>query len=275
MRAFIGKLGRILSYSPAKVSKRTQAECRRVCFDIRVIMAESEICLLEEGSVLLVHPDYERRVTFDWFRTEHWGASAQPVSSGGRGGAWFIDTGCGHVVLREYRRGGLVARISEQSYVFTREQDVRSVAEFRLLDRLVAMGLPAPRPVAAWYRKVSGFLYEAAIIIERLENTTPLAELIPVLDLADWEDLGATVRRFHDAGVNHADLNCFNVLVRDSSYFLIDFDKGRFMPTKAAEKWKTGNLERFARSIRKVAGNSVLDRVWDSFMNGYNGSQSS
>lgn len=275
MRAIIGKLGRILSYSPAKVSKRARAECCRVCSDIRVIMAESEICLREEGSVLLVHPDYEGRVTFDWFRPEHWGASAQPVSSGGRGGAWFIDTGCGYIVLRQYRRGGLVARISEQSYVYTREQDVRSVAEFRLLDHLVTLGLPVPKPVAAWYRKVSGLSYKAAIIIERLEDTTPLAELIPVLDLADWEVIGATVRRFHDAGVNHADLNCFNVLVRGSSYFLIDFDKGRIMPAKAAEKWKTGNLERFARSIRKVSGNSVLDRVWDSFMNGYNGSQSS
>ncbi|MGF2736625.1 3-deoxy-D-manno-octulosonic acid kinase [Marinobacter sp. DUT-1] len=238
-------------------------------------MAESEICLREEGSVLLVHPDYKGRVTVDWFRPGFWGAKAQPVSSGGRGGAWFIDTGTGQVVLREYRRGGLVARISEQSYVFTREQDVRSFAEFRLLNRLVGMGLPVPTPVAAWYRKGSVFLYQAAIIIERLADTTPLADLIPTLDVADWEVLGGTVRRFHDAGVRHADLNCFNVLVRDGTYFLIDFDKGRIMPGQAPEKWKASNLERFARSIRKVAGKSALDRVWDSFMNGYNGSQTS
>jgi len=238
-------------------------------------MAESEICLRKDGSVLLVHPDYEGRVTVDWFRPGFWGTKAQPVSSGGRGGAWFIDTGTGQVVLREYRRGGLVARISEQSYVFTREQDVRSFAEFRLLNRLVDIGLPVPVPVAAWYRKGPAFLYQAAIIIERLEGTTPLAELIPTLDVADWEVLGATVRRFHDASVRHADLNCFNVLVRDGTYFLIDFDKGRIMPRQASGKWKASNLERFARSIRKVAGNSALERVWDSFMNGYNGSQTS
>lgn len=238
-------------------------------------MAESEICLREEGSVLLVHPDYEGQVTVDWFRPEFWGAKAQPVSSGGRGGAWFIDTGAGRVVLREYRRGGLVARISEQNYVFSREQDVRSVAEFRLLNQLVNMGLPVPRPVAAWYRKVPTFQYRAAIIIERLDGTTPLAELIPILDPSDWQVIGRTVRRFHDAGVRHADLNCFNVLVRDGTCFLIDFDKGRIMPRQAPEKWKASNLERFARSIRKVAGESALARVWDSFLNGYNGSQNS
>lgn len=235
-------------------------------------MTESEIGVRKEGSVLLVHPDYEGRVTMDWFCPGFWGEKAQPVGSGGRGAAWFIDTGVGRVVLREYRRGGLVARISEQNYVFTRESDVRSVAEFRLLNHLVNMGLPVPKPVAAWYRKVSKALYQAAIMIERLESTAPLAELVPALDVTDWRALGTTIRRFHDAGVNHADLNCFNVLVRDGTYFLIDFDKGRIMPRQSSEKWKVNNLERFARSIRKVAGSAALDRVWDSFMNGYNGS---
>jgi len=238
-------------------------------------MAESEICRRKKGSVLLIHPDYASRVTLDWFRSGYWGSKAQPVSSGGRGGAWFIDTGDRPVVLREYRRGGFVARISEKDYTFTRERDVRSVSEFRLLSRLFDMGLPVPRPVAAWYRKTSPLVYRAAIIVERLEGTKPLANLIPDLEDRDWYALGETIRRFHDAGVRHADLNCFNVLVRDGVYYLIDFDKGRIMSGRSSANWKKSNLDRFARSIRKVAGEPTLQRVWKPFMNGYNGSQSS
>lgn len=45
-------------------------------------MVESEICLRENGSALLVHPDYDGRVTADWFRPDYWAGQARPVSSG-------------------------------------------------------------------------------------------------------------------------------------------------------------------------------------------------
>ena len=57
---------------------------------------------------MLVHPDYRGRVTADWFNADYWGDKARPVSSGGRGGAWFVRAGDDRLVLREYRRGGLM-----------------------------------------------------------------------------------------------------------------------------------------------------------------------
>ena len=81
------------------------------------------------------------------------------------------------------------------------------------------------------------------------------------------------LRRFHDAGVKHADLNCFNVLVRGNEFFLIDFDKGQIVQSPASAGWKSANLERFARSLRKLAGAKTQERVWYFLMNGYNGSQ--
>lgn len=222
---------------------------------------------------MLVHPDYRDKVTPEWFVPDYWGERARPVSVGGRGSAWFINAEDSQVVLRKYRRGGLAARISRKTYAYTREQDVRSVAEFHLLDRLVSMGLPVPRPVAAWYRKVSPVQYRAAIIVERLEDTKPLAEVVESLADTDWFTLGQTIRRFHDARVRHADLNCFNVLVRDQYFFLIDFDKGRIMPPHSSSRWKADNLDRFARSLKKVAGDAVMNRVWGAFLSGYNGRQ--
>ncbi|WP_339753113.1 3-deoxy-D-manno-octulosonic acid kinase [uncultured Marinobacter sp.] len=233
-------------------------------------MVESEICSREEGSAMLVHPDYRGRVTADWFNADYWGDKARPVSSGGRGGAWFVRAGDDRLVLREYRRGGLMARVAQHTYAYMGESEVRSFAEFRLLNMLMTLGLPVPRPVAAWYRKLSQVQYRAAIMIEQLEDTVPLAELILRLDSQAWESLGTTIRRFHDAGVMHADLNCFNVLVRSGEYFLIDFDKGRLMKDGTPARWKKASLERFSRSLVKVAGAQVREQVWVSFLNGYN-----
>lgn len=236
-------------------------------------MVESEIVERSNGSAILVHPDYCGRVTVGWFDPLYWGEEARPVSSGGRGGAWFLKADGADLVLREYRRGGLAARVSRKTYAYTGENEVRSFSEFRLLDNLYRMGLPVPKPVAAWYRKSSLFQYQAAIIIERLPKTVPLADLLSELEGSAWEALGRLIRRFHDANVRHADLNCFNVLVRGGEYFLIDFDKGCIMPETSSSDWRSGNLERFARSIKKVGGDAVQARVWAAFMTGYNGSR--
>lgn len=220
---------------------------------------------------MLIHPDYEGRITENWFNAASWGDQARPVSSGGRGGAWFLQAGEDRLVLREYRRGGLVAKVSSAAYLYTRESQVRSFAEFRLLNHLVSLGLPVPRPVAAWYRKISPIQYRAAIIIEKLEGTTPLADLITTLNSESWAALGATIRRFHDAGVRHADLNCFNVLVRGGEFFLIDFDRGIIRQQASRPGWKSQNLSRLHRSLVKVnAGESdSLDQCWQEFLAGY------
>jgi 3-deoxy-D-manno-octulosonic acid kinase len=234
-------------------------------------MVKSEICIRERASAMLIHPDYEGRVTEDWFNAASWGDQARPVSSGGRGGAWFLQAGQDRLVLREYRRGGLVAKVSSAAYLYTRESEVRSFAEFRLLNQLVALGLPVPCPVAAWYRKLSPIQYRAAIIIEQLEGTTPLADVFQTLTSDAWAALGATIRQFHDAGVRHADLNCFNVLVRGADYFLIDFDKGSIRQSDSNSGWKDQNLSRLHRSLVKVndGESASLNQGWQAFLAGY------
>lgn len=230
----------------------------------------------EENTVLLVDTAFQEVVTEEWFDSRWWGGHAVPVESGGRGGAWFIDAGNSQFVLREYLRGGFIARFSRKTYVCSGERQVRSFSEFRLLSHMVALGLPVPLPVAAWYKKVSCFAYRAAIIIERIPGSQPLADCLNKLDSADWSRLGRTIRRFHDAGVRHADLNCFNVLVVDKEFFLIDFDKGRIMPKNSSRsRWQEDNLNRFSRSLKKVASDAALRQVWGDFLEGYKRSSSS
>jgi 3-deoxy-D-manno-octulosonic acid kinase len=68
-----------------------------------------------------------------WFAPQHWGDAAQPVSGGGRGGAWFIQTGEGDAVLRQYLRGGWMASLSRDGHLWRGINRVRSFAEFRLM----------------------------------------------------------------------------------------------------------------------------------------------
>jgi 3-deoxy-D-manno-octulosonic acid kinase len=235
-------------------------------------MAEAGIFKRDMQGVMLMHPQWAGKVTFDWFDSAHWGDRAELVSSGGRGGAWFLNADGGDYVLREYLRGGLISRLSLNTYAFTGENRVRSIMEFRMLMVLSTQGFPVPKPIAAYYRKLPALRYQAAIIVERIANTVPLADVIETCSDSDWRRLGQLVRRFHDAGACHADLNCFNVLVRGNEFFLIDFDKGCIMPPKSVTGWKNGNLKRLARSIKKIAGEQVLRTVWSAFEHGYHGS---
>src|ERR1700685_2600350 len=67
----------------------------------------------------------------------------------GRGSAWFIASGVRQWALRHYRRGGFIARLSKDLYVWTGENRVRAFAEWRALDPLTPRGPPGAQPLAA------------------------------------------------------------------------------------------------------------------------------
>ena len=186
-----------------------------------------------------------------WFDPAHWGEAARAVGDGGRGGAFFIDTGEGEAVLRQYLRGGWMARLSRDGHVWRGIGRVRSFAEYRLMRALREKKLPVPLPFAAWYRREGG-VYRAAILMQRLPGVRSLAELAAA-DEAPWEDAGRLVARFHRAGLDHADLNAHNLLFDDQARgWMIDFDRSQLRIP--ATGWRNGNLERLRRSLRKRRG---------------------
>ena len=186
-----------------------------------------------------------------WFSPQHWGDAAQPVSEGGRGGAWFIQTGEGDAVLRHYLRGGWMASLSRDGHLWRGINRVRSFAEFRLLRVLREKKLPVPLPFAAWYRR-EGLHYRAAILMQRLPGVRSLAELASAGE-ASMAAAGALVARFHRQGLDHADLNAHNLLFDDQGRgWMIDFDRSRLrIPTTG---WREANLARLQRSLHKRAG---------------------
>jgi len=177
---------------------------------------------------------------------------AQPVAVGGRGSAWFVHTEAGDGVLRHYRRGGVVARFSRETYLWGGAERTRSFREFRLLQVLRARGLPVPTPLAAAYwRRGTG--YRAALLMLRLTETRSMGGCFDHGEAPLWGDIGRTIARFHRAGVCHADLNVDNVLMDAScNCWLIDFDRGVLRAPGLG--WQCANLARLRRSVRKRMG---------------------
>lgn len=171
--------------------------------------------------------------------------------SHGRNKVWFVRHGERELVLRHYYRGGLVGRLIRDSYLRTRLDSCRSMAEFSLLQSLCNQSFPVPRPCAAhvvWH----GLFYRADILLERIAGSQDVATLLieqRALSDQEWFVIGQTIRRLHDHGVYHSDLNCHNLLLgSDGRAWVIDFDR---CMVRSDEGWQTDNLSRLLRSLQK------------------------
>lgn len=199
------------------------------------------------------------------------------LRSAGRGNTLIVGDGDGErereLVLKHYVRGGLPGRVVHDRYLWGGEARVRSFAEWRLLTRLRDMELPVPRPCAARYRR-DGPWYSADLLTVRLPGIEPLSSRIArKTDAGLWHAVGAGLRRFHDAGVFHADLNAYNVqLDADGGIVLLDFDRGEI---RAPGDWQQANLARLERSLHKLrrldAGLEFTQADWSSLLEGYAG----
>lgn len=192
----------------------------------------------------------------------------------GRGNALFLDTPFGPAVLRQYLRGGWPARLSHDRYLYLGRERSRPFREFHLLRRMHEVGLPVPAPLAALCER-GGLRYRGALLMERIMGATPMDSL--ALDGQDqhqaWARVGACIRKFHGAGVHHADLNARNILVDPSAgaVYLVDFDHCRYRPGTVVQG--DANLARLKRSLYKlwpVDRRPALQEGWQALMTGYN-----
>jgi 3-deoxy-D-manno-octulosonic acid kinase len=92
-------------------------------------------------------------------------------------------------------------------------------------------------------------------------------------DAGIWRRTGRAIRRFHDAGVVHADLNARNILLgADDAIHLVDFDRARF--SAGNKRAFAANLSRLRRSLEKLwpaPQRDRLDECWLELVAGYDG----
>ncbi|MFO8045190.1 MAG: 3-deoxy-D-manno-octulosonic acid kinase [Halomonas sp.] len=176
----------------------------------------------------------------------------------GRGATLFLAAGGDREwVLRPYRRGGLIARVSETHYLWTGRERTRAFRELRLTADLHQRGLPVPPPVAAAVTR-HGLTYEAALITERIPGARALANRLESdeTDETLLREVGRTIRRFHNAGLDHVDLNARNLLVDDTDrVWLIDLDRCRL---RRPGNWEAANLARLERSLTRFGARDAM-----------------
>ena len=227
----------------------------------------------QDSLVIVYDADRIEQPGVHLFDPDHWRRQDRLVGEAkGRGSALLLNTPSGPAVLRRYLRGGQAARVSHDRSFFTGFERSRPLAEFHMLEELSQAGLPVPYPLAAICRR-SGLFYTGWLMTRRIMEVLPLADLLAKRDddPGVWRKIGYCVRRFHDHGVVHADLNARNILVGAADeIYLIDFDRARISSNDSSAF--AANLKRLRRSLEKLWPERTrdrLDRCWSSLMAAY------
>jgi 3-deoxy-D-manno-octulosonic acid kinase len=234
----------------------------------------------KQGSTVIVYDaDRIQHPGPELFDPDHWRAlGAVTGEAPGRGSALFLETPYGAAVLRRYLRGGVPAKISRDRYFFNGWERSRPLGEFHMLADLATHGLPVPLPLAAMCQR-SGPFYTGWLMTRLLPGALTFADLIGrrADDSETWVRAGACIRRFHDFGVIHADLNARNILVNEEKQvFLIDFDRARVRRGDA--RAQQSNLDRLRRSLLKfwpAQPEVPLAERWQGLLQGYEESAAS
>jgi 3-deoxy-D-manno-octulosonic acid kinase len=224
-------------------------------------------------------------------------------TASGRGLVYFFSLSGENCVLRHYYRGGLVAKVSNDKFIFRDLTQTRPYQELSLLATLYDAGLNVPKPLAAKLQHTH-FSYTADIITGAIARAQELHSHIlqQAIDLSVWYQIGQTLRQMHDLQACHYDINVKNILLQqpessseekllrekipsaDTSsessvksddepqikVYLLDFDGCKI---RSGDAWKSANLARFKRSLEKQRAKFSPyyfdEDCWNSVVQGY------
>jgi 3-deoxy-D-manno-octulosonic acid kinase len=181
----------------------------------------------------------------------------------------------GDVVLRRYLRGGLIGKLLVDRYLFPS----RPARELSVLSYARSRDVPVPEVLGASVMSAGLFGYRGRIATRMI----PDSKTLPLFLMENRDDRrratevlrksGAAVRRMHDAGIAHADLNMNNILVgAGGAPFIIDFDKAT-VRHRLTLGGRVRNLRRLLRSARKLteSGLTFVDAEFEAILRGYAG----
>jgi len=169
-------------------------------------------------------------------------------------------------VKKHYFRKGLMSFLDDK-YITKGIKDTRSYKEFFILNYLFKSGFNTCRPIIGWVT-YGHIYYTANLVTEALPSIT-LMKVLQLNTMKDlyWEKIGIEVRKMHDLGIYHGDLNITNIMIdeKKGNIFILDFDKSHFR--KIDESVGKSNLKRLKRSLLKNNFFNELDykKIIDSY----------
>ena len=184
------------------------------------------------------------------------------LTKGGRGKTILFKKDGFDLILRHYKRGGLFGKLVKDSFFTFESYCNRSFDEFKLLNYMLSVNLPVPKPVIAREIK-EGIKLKQDIVVERLKGFVDLSEVISKRELTETElaNIGKTIKQFFDKDILHTDLNIRNILINDNAeVYIIDFDK--CFNKKLDVKDRIDVVSRLHRSFRKEVTKKGSDSVF-------------
>ena len=182
-----------------------------------------------------------------------------PSPYAGRGLLRLIPVERGDAALvRTYRRGGVPGCFTKDLF-FT--WPARPFRELAVTERVRSRGVPTLEVLAALVEREWGPFYRGWLVTRRLGGAKDLwLTLQNDHDMVSRKELFLSVarslRRMHELGIYHSDLNLKNILVRREGeglkIYVIDFDKAKLFPRGLPRERANENLDRLLRSVRKL-----------------------
>jgi len=181
--------------------------------------------------------------------------------------------GGARIVIRRYRRGGVMRWVNRTHYFGGN----RAFDELRATERARAGGVRAPVVVAAIERPGRLAGYRAWLATQLVPHAHDLAAWLhhsgadEVRRRAVLAEAGRQMGLMHATGVAHPDLNLRNLLVAGdlgAEVYLIDFDRADVGVSAVPRGRRERDLRRLARSARKLEV-IVSPGEWAAFRDGY------
>jgi tRNA A-37 threonylcarbamoyl transferase component Bud32 len=186
-----------------------------------------------------------------------------------------------YAVIRHYRRGGLVRHFLGDLY----PGPSRFFREARITEKARALGIPTAEVLAVRAERVGFAFYRGDLVTRQIRESEDLGEFLrgclesrqkPEGDLKGKisRSVAALLRKMHDCGLVHADLNVKNILLNSRhgtvKAFVIDLDRARFVEP-LPESLRIRNLQRLYRSLEKQGfmGSVVSERDGIGFVRDY------
>jgi 3-deoxy-D-manno-octulosonic acid kinase len=169
-------------------------------------------------------------------------------------------TGIGRIFVKHYSHGGLLRSVTAGRFVACGK--ARSQIEFEMLERVRALGVNAPKPLAIIKR--GAIVYGTWLVMEELVDARTLVEI----QRDDVEELHRAMNAFAEQlmllirnRVLHVDLHPGNVLVTpDGTVHVVDFDKAHYFKG-SAQALRDLYLRRWRRAVIKHGLSPVLSEM--------------
>jgi 3-deoxy-D-manno-octulosonic acid kinase len=234
------------------------------------------------GALLAVHRAYGAGLLAAGFGPDTDGPMRES-SLAGRKPLFEIATGADRYLVRRFSHGGLLRFLTGSRF----RDPMRPFHELALAHELGRRGIATADVVAARARSLRGGGFALDLVTRQIPDTLDLGFVLSKAGQGEVRardlrrlavELGALVRRLHDAGFLHADLTLNNVLASADSLsgaapklWILDLDRARIEPalTDAERRKNLTRLYRFVARRDGRAGRPLRRSDFARFFRGY------